>query len=439
MLSGLVAFAVSPEPTSAAHELWLLPTLPGWLVLFRIYRLYEGDVKRISRSWLDDLPPLFHALVVGTLGLWVYYHLIGMNGLTASQALLFGLCCLVTVGVLRWVARRLTMSLYGPERVLLIGDTPLAKPLLRKLEMHPEYGLDPVGLVPYEESRPSVPLPVVGTLPDLHLETLVTRYGVERAIIAATELEDDAMLRVLHECGRLGVKASVLPGYVDALGPSLEVDDIEGVTVLGLNPLVLPRTSRLLKRAMDLLGAGLGLLVLSPLLAIAAIAIKLDSRGPVLFRQQRIGRRGRRFTLIKFRTMVRDAEGRTGELWGKSEDRHWLKVESDPRITRVGRLLRLASLDELPQLWSVLRGDMGLVGPRPLIASEDRQIEGWARTRLDLAPGITGLWQVLGRTSIPFEEMLKLDTVYVTNWSLWLDIKLLMKTVPAVLSGRGVN
>ena len=253
------------------------------------------------------------------------------------------------------------------------------------------------------------------------------------------EVEDRVVLELLQETAPLGIKVSILPEYVDAMGPSVQVDNIEGVTVLGLPPLAIPRSSRIMKRTMDVVGASLGLLLFAPVMAIAAVAIKLDSRGPVLFRQPRIGKNARLFQLNKFRTMVADAEERHDELRALSEDRNWLKLDHDPRVTRVGRLLRLTSVDELPQLWNVLRGDMSLVGPRPLIASEDERIRGYARMRQHLAPGMTGLWQVLGRTTIPFEEMVKLDFVYVSNWSLWTDIRLLLRTIPAVVSRRGVN
>jgi lipopolysaccharide/colanic/teichoic acid biosynthesis glycosyltransferase len=176
-----------------------------------------------------------------------------------------------------------------------------------------------------------------------------------------------------------------------------------------------------------------------PFMGVLAIAIKLDSRGPVFFAQERIGKEGRRFKLLKLRTMVGDAEARRAELLAHSKDPGWLHLEHDPRITRVGRFLRLTSLDEMPQLWNVIKGDMSLVGPRPLIAEEDRMVDGWARGRLDLTPGITGLWQVLGRTSIPFEEMVKLDYLYVTNWSLWGDIRLILRTLPVVLKRDGAN
>jgi lipopolysaccharide/colanic/teichoic acid biosynthesis glycosyltransferase len=235
------------------------------------------------------------------------------------------------------------------------------------------------------------------------------------------------------------VKVSYLPQVFEGLGPSTEVDHIEGVTVLGLNPPVMTRSSRAIKRGMDLVGAAFLLVVLAPAMLAIAVAVKLDSAGPVLFRQQRIGRSGRRFQLVKFRTMVVDAEKMQSELLARSQDPHWLLLDRDPRVTRLGSWLRRTSLDELPQLFNVLKGEMSLVGPRPIIESEDRQLEGWRRNRVDLTPGLTGMWQVLGRTSIPFEEMIKLDYLYVTNWSLWTDVRLILLTGSAVRTRRGAN
>jgi lipopolysaccharide/colanic/teichoic acid biosynthesis glycosyltransferase len=223
------------------------------------------------------------------------------------------------------------------------------------------------------------------------------------------------------------------------MGSAVEIDDVEGITLLGLNPPWLPRSSRVVKRMMDLLIASVMLIVLSPLLIILAIAVKLDSRGPVFFTQERVGKGGRRLRVIKFRTMTADAEHRRAELLAQSTDPNWLKLDHDPRITRLGRPMRLLSLDEIPQLWNVLRGEMSMVGPRPLIPSEDELVKGWLRGRLDLTPGLTGYWQVLGRTRIPFEEMVKLDYLYVTTWSLWQDIRLMLRTLPVVLGRHGAN
>jgi lipopolysaccharide/colanic/teichoic acid biosynthesis glycosyltransferase len=209
--------------------------------------------------------------------------------------------------------------------------------------------------------------------------------------------------------------------------------------VIGLNLPSLAWSSQLFKRVMDVVGATMLLLATLPIWVGVAIAIKLDSPGPVFFRQIRIGRGSKPFPIAKFRTMVADAEARRAALLESSRQAGWLDLEHDPRITRVGQFLRLTSLDELPQLLAVLRGDMSLVGPRPLIAQDDQNVSGWARGRLDLTPGLTGVWQVLGRTHIPFEQMVMIDYLYVANWSLWTDVKLLLRTIPAVLRRDGAN
>ncbi len=412
--------------------------LPAWLVLFRLYGLYERDVKRVSLSLLDDLPALFHACLVGTLVLWAWLHLLDVGGLSFAGAAGFGLAALVSVSGSRLAARRAFLRLKGPARVLLVGESPLSGILVRKMRDHRRYGLDPVGEVTLSHAS-GAPIPDLGRLGEVDLRELASRHRIDRVLVASPDVPDRLMMDLVSACGTASVKVSILPRHVDALGPSLEVDDIEGLTMLGLNPLVLPRTSRMLKRALDVGGATLGLLLLAPLLLAGALAVKLDTPGPVLFRQRRIGRGGRAFTLIKLRTMIVGAEERAAGLRAASADPDWLKLERDPRITRSGRFLRRSSLDELPQLWNVLRGEMSLVGPRPLIDLEDEQVRGWARTRLDLAPGVTGMWQVLGRTDIPFREMLQLDCLYVTNWSLWLDVKLIARTIPAVFTRRGTN
>jgi exopolysaccharide biosynthesis polyprenyl glycosylphosphotransferase len=264
-------------------------------------------------------------------------------------------------------------------------------------------------------------------------------HDIDRLLVSRTDVDEEALLGLLRVARQLHLKLSILPHFMDVLGPGVEVDDVEGVTVLGLNPPLLSRSSRFLKRSLDV-GVSAGMLVTAlPLMALVALAIRIDSKGPAFFRQRRIGKGAQCFNLLKFRTMVCDAERLTAELLSESRDPNWLKLENDPRVTRVGRFLRKSSLDELPQLWNVLKGEMSLVGPRPLIESEDRLIGGWARSRLDLTPGMTGWWQVLGRSNIPFDEMVKLDYLYVTGWSLWTDVRLMVRTLPAVLKRRGAN
>jgi lipopolysaccharide/colanic/teichoic acid biosynthesis glycosyltransferase len=194
-----------------------------------------------------------------------------------------------------------------------------------------------------------------------------------------------------------------------------------------------------LKRALDLLGASLGLLALAPLMIALAVAIRLDSRGPVLFRQVRVGRHGRRFRMLKFRTMIPEADALKDALRHRNEACGGLfKIARDPRVTRLGGFLRRSALDELPQLLNIIKGEMSLVGPRPLVVEEDERIEGWCRRRLELMPGMTGPWQILGPTRVSLGEMVAIDYLYIADWSLWKDIKILLLTVPHVLGRRGL-
>jgi exopolysaccharide biosynthesis polyprenyl glycosylphosphotransferase len=415
-------------------------TLPAWVVLFKMYGLYERDAKRLSHSTLDDLPSLFHGLLLGCLLMWCWFVLVAPAKLVFTAILVFAGLAVVLVIAGRALTRAGFLRLVSPERVLLIGTGQSSGALIEKMRAKASLRLEPIGMVTCRKDvGEALGLPRLGCLEDVDLPSLMEKQRVGRVVVADAEVEGSRLLDVLRDCKTVSVKVSLLPATFSALGPSVEVDDLQGVTVLGINPSVLSRSSRLAKRALDLLGVGVLSVVAIPVLALLAIAIKLDSRGPVFFRQERIGRGGHRFKLLKLRTMVVDAEAQRAELLAQSKDPGWLHLEHDPRITRVGRVLRLASLDELPQLWNVLRGGMSLVGPRPLVAEEDRMVDGWARGRLDLTPGITGLWQVLGRTSIPFEEMVKLDYLYVTNWSLWGDIRLILRTLPVVLRRDGAN
>jgi exopolysaccharide biosynthesis polyprenyl glycosylphosphotransferase len=434
LLGVIAALAVamlvaSDEPVEFA---WGLALLPVWIVVFKAYGLYDRDLKRISHRTLDDLPWIFHAVLIGSLLLLAYYRLLNANGVELRHIASFGVIALITISVARALARRVAVSALAPEPVVLMGDAPELASLASKLETCNQYGVQPIGPVSLTSSPE-------GPTVNGELDEAVERDGAERIVVAREDFEEDALFDLVCRAREHGVKVSVLPQLFDALGPSVEVDDVEGMTVLGVNPPVLPRSSRFLKRTTDIVGALTVLVLAAPLFAVIALAVKLDSRGPVFFRQERIGLWGRRFQLAKFRTMVVDAEDRRDELLAESKDPGWLLLDHDPRITRVGRFLRHWSLDELPQLWNVLKGAMTLVGPRPLIDSEDRQLDGWRRSRIDLVPGLTGLWQVLGRTSLPFEEMIRLDYLYVTNWSLWSDVRLMLRTVPAVVLRRGAN
>ena len=439
ILVALLAASQASSRSSVADFLLVgALTLPLWAIIFRVYGLYHRDVTRVSHSSVDDVPWLFHALLLGSLMLWATYKLaLPDDQLVLAEVLAFSTTAMGSVLVLRAVSRRLVKRRLGSERTLLIGDDAVIGPLVRKIRSHPEYGLEPVGRLGSRARASGDALPDLGGLGDF--EATVSAHNVERVIVSHSGLDEARLLDLLRLARELSLKISLLPQTFDVMGPSVEIDDVEGVTLFGMNPPVLSRSSRTLKRSMDLAGALIGLVVLAPLFAAIALAIKLDSKGPVLYRQRRVGRAGKHFEVLKFRSMVVGAEARVAELMSESRDEYWLNLDEDPRITRVGGFLRYTSLDEIPQLWNVVRGEMSLVGPRPLQESENSLIDGWGRSRMDLMPGITGLWQVLGRTNIPFEEMVKLDYLYVTNWSLWRDVRLLLKTLPVVLTRRGAN
>jgi exopolysaccharide biosynthesis polyprenyl glycosylphosphotransferase len=271
------------------------------------------------------------------------------------------------------------------------------------------------------------------------LSKLVHQLDVHRVIIIPGEADNETLVDAISRAKASGVKVSILPRLFEVVGSSVEFDDIEGVTVLGVRRFGLSRSSAAVKRGMDTVGAAIGLVLLFPLVTAIAIAIKLDSRGPVFYRQWRIGRDGRPFRMLKFRSMVRDADELKDDLAEHNVAGGGLfKVVDDPRVTRVGRILRKFSLDELPQLANVLRGEMSLVGPRPLVPDEDHHVDGRFRGRLRLVPGMTGPWQILGPTRVPLTEMVGIDYLYGANWSMWLDIKILLRTLGHVLSRKGV-
>jgi lipopolysaccharide/colanic/teichoic acid biosynthesis glycosyltransferase len=262
---------------------------------------------------------------------------------------------------------------------------------------------------------------------------------VDRIVVDTHGSTPDSMLEIFRAAKDVGVRVSVLPAVLGAVGPTVYFDDVYGVSLYSVPALGLRRDQILAKRAFDLTGSTIALLVLAPIFIPIALAIRLDSRGPVFFRQTRVGRDGRPIRILKFRTMVTDAEARKADLRERNEAGGGLfKIEHDPRLTRVGRLLRSTSIDELPQLINVLLGDMSLVGPRPLILDEDCRIRSWDRRRLLLTPGMTGHWQILGSARVPLHEMVKIDYRYVASWSLWGDVKILLRTVPYMLARRGM-
>jgi exopolysaccharide biosynthesis polyprenyl glycosylphosphotransferase len=412
--------------------------LPMWVVLGRLYGLYAGGEERADHSSVDDFFGVFNMLTVGAWLFFALAYVLEFANPSFPKLGLFWLLAIVLVVCGRTLARSLVRRADAYiQNTVVVGAGHVGQRVARKLLQHPEYGVNIIGFV---DEHPRVlgqgleELSVIGST--AQLPELVEELAVERVIVAFSAAPYAETVRLIRTLGELGVQVDVVPRLFDVLGPHMRVHAAEGLPLLGLTPMRLSRSSLFLKRALDVLVASVALLLLAPLLAVVAIAIKLDSPGPVFFRQVRMGRNGATFTILKLRTMTADADARKGEVAHLNKhlmgDPRMFKVSHDPRVTRLGAFLRRYSLDELPQFVNVLRGEMSLVGPRPLILDEHRHLDDWARKRLDLKPGITGLWQVLGRDDIPFEEMVGLDYRYVSNWSLANDFKLILKTVPAM-------
>lgn len=416
-------------------RLEVLAFVPLVVLVAKVQGLYDRDALLLNKTTLDEAPKLFQAATLYTLLIAVAQTRLVDGQLSPTQ--LIGLWMIVFIVAVagRWVAREIACQLVEMERILVIGGPAETARVADKLREHPRVNAMVVGRIALDPRDPEQG--TVGTM--AQLQEVVDDLGVHRAIVAPGDASSDRTLEGIRAAKAVGVQVSVLPRLLEVVGSSVEFDQLYGVSVLGIRRFGLTTSSQAIKRGMDEIAAFAGLILLSPLFALIAVAIKRTSPGPVFFRQQRVGKDGELFEVLKFRTMVDGAEARRDDLLHRNEAADgFFKISDDPRITGVGRLLRRTSLDELPQLINVWRGEMSLVGPRPLIPEEDRRIEGRHRRRLHLKPGMTGQWQVFGSSKIPLREMVTIDYLYVANWSLWGDIKILCRTVLYMLARRGL-
>ena len=428
---------------AVTETILLVASIPAWIVVAKLYGLYEKDEERTDHSTTDDVAGVFHVITVCTWLFWAGTYLTGIAHPTAPKLVVFWATAIPLVCVGRAVARSLSRrNLAYLQNTVIVGAGEVGQLIAHKLMQHPEYGINLVGFVddqPKERREDLEHLALLGGIE--RLPTVVRLLDVERVIIAFSNDRREDVLDLVRELNELNVQVDIVPRFFDVVSPGVDLHSVEGLPLISLRAPRLSRSSSFLKRGLDLVLAGTGLLVLAPLFTVVALAIKFDSPGSVFFRQVRMGARGQSFAIYKFRTMIADAESRKAEVARLNKhaqnggDARMFKIDGDPRVTRVGRVLRRLSIDELPQLWNVLQGEMSLVGPRPLILEEDAHVTDWAERRLDLKPGITGIWQVLGRDGIPFEEMVKFDYVYVTSWSVAGDLLLLLRTIPILLRG----
>jgi exopolysaccharide biosynthesis polyprenyl glycosylphosphotransferase len=409
------------------------------LVIAKIFGLYDRDEALLHKTTLDEAPQLFQVATLGAMLAWLAGDfVVAGHTLNRHQALLLWSMLLLLLIIVRSMARALVLRVVPAERCLFIGDQGSAQTIRSKLSGHSGVKAEMVAHLQLDDAHA---WSAEGFSPQrlAEIHTLAGTLDVHRAIVAPGSVDGGEMLNLVRTLKAVGVRVSVLPRLLEVVGSSVEFDDLHGVMIMGVKRFELTRSSAAVKRVFDIIGASFGLLAISPLMIASAIAIKLDSRGPVFFRQPRVGRHGQHFSMLKFRTMVKDADSMKETLRDRNEAQDGLfKIAEDPRITRVGKFLRKSALDELPQFLNIIKGDMSLVGPRPLVIDEDECIEGWHRRRLELKPGMTGPWQILGPARVPLREMGAIDYLYVANWSLWGDVKIMLRTVPHVLGRRGL-
>ncbi|MGH9320212.1 MAG: sugar transferase [Vicinamibacteria bacterium] len=450
VLSFFVAQVLTRSPASTDHigvlseYALLLVVIPVWILAAKLYGLYDRDEEHTDHSTVYEFTGVLYLV---TIGVWLAQVVTWTTEAARPplpKLLVFWMFAVGFIVIGRALARaychRQTAYL---QNAVIVGGGDVGQLVARKILNHPEYGINIVGFVDDQPRPRRTDLDSLALLGDLdELAEVIDLLDVERVIIAFSNDPHEEILNVVRSLKDRDIQIDIVPRFFEVVGANVGIHMVEGLPLVGLPPLRLSRSSRLLKRSMDLALSALGALVLAPILLVIAVVIRLDSPGPVLFRQERVGARDAKFRIFKFRTMAVDADERKHEVTHlnmhavNGGDPRMFKIPDDPRITRVGKILRRYSLDELPQLLNVIRGEMSLVGPRPLIPDEDRWVKEWARKRLNLKPGVTGLWQTLGASDIPFEEMTKLDYLYVTNWTLWGDVQLIFRTIPSLCRTR---
>jgi exopolysaccharide biosynthesis polyprenyl glycosylphosphotransferase len=436
LVATLFVLTATTSTTDVGALFWALLFSPIWVLVVKLHGLYDNDHRRIRHSTLDELPSLVSASVLGTLALDGLLAISPVGPLSPASAIALGLGTLTGSFILRGVLRFLWHRLTGLAFGLVIGAPAAVDMVARRVSTHPETRLSLVGYLSTDEDEEASELPRLGSPADI--PSVAREYAIERVVVTELEMSEPAAERLIEECKAAGLALTFLPQHYGLLGPGIELNRLAELPVLDFRFSDPPRSTVAMKRAMDVVVSGTLLVALSPLLALIALAILLDTGTPVFFRQRRAGKDGEPFTMLKFRTMVADAEQRLGELVDLAKlDQPAFKIPDDPRVTRSGRVLRRTSLDELPQLFNVLRGDMSLVGPRPEEESVVALYDERQRGRLAIKPGLTGPMQVYGRSDLTFEERLAMERDYLDNLSLLTDLQILARTPRAIIRGDG--
>jgi exopolysaccharide biosynthesis polyprenyl glycosylphosphotransferase len=437
LLAALCVATAATRTTDIGTLFWAVIFSPAWILVVKLHGLYDNDHRRIRHSTLDELPSLISASALGTITLDGLLAISPVGPLSPKSAILVGIAAFLGCFVSRAALRFLWHRFAGVAIGIVVGPASAVDLVARRISTHPEARLRLVGyLSPEPERDARASLPRLGSIDEI--SRLAPEQGVERVVVTEQGMSARDAEHLIEECKAAGLGLSLLPRHYGLLGPGVELNRLAELPVLDFRFADPPRSTLAMKRMLDLGVSGLLLALLSPLLVAIAALILLDSGRPVFFRQRRAGKDGRPFTMLKFRTMVADAEQRLSELVDLEKlDEPSFKIRDDPRITRAGGLLRRTSLDELPQLINVLRGDMSLVGPRPEEEAVVALYDSRQRVRLAVKPGLTGPMQVYGRGDLTFEERLAMERDYLDNLSVAGDLAILLRTPRAIVRGEG--
>jgi len=421
---------------------FLIIAVPVWLLALRVFGIYKSIRTRNLLSITLDMikAAAFAMLISGTLTFLLKIEYI--------SRLLFAIFVLVNFFLLMAEKWLFVLSVgyirkrgYNYRQLLIVGTGDRAQNFIGMVEKHPEWGFRIAGLVSDDKKdigRSLSEYEIIGALEDI--QDILHKRAIDEVIFLIPRAWLDKVQQSIAICELEGVKTSFALDFFDLKIAHSVQTELEGIPFISFETTLGREEQLFIKRMTDIAFSAAAIILLFPVFLIAAILIKLTSEGPALFKQKRLGRNGRRFTLYKFRSMYHDAQERFTELERLNESSGPVfKIKNDPRITPLGRVLRRFSVDELSQLFNVLMGHMSIVGPRPPLPDEVKEYEPWQRRRLSMRPGLTCLWQVNGRNKIKFDEWMKLDLQYIDNWSLWLDFKIFLKTIPVVVLGIGAQ
>jgi len=441
---GLQWFAAVDEAYFVPYTSFIPISLALTVLLLSIYKTTGVYNQPRGASWFDEVYRILTGTAVGII-LMVFVIVFFFRPLFYSRLVFFyaGMLITILLGISRLVKRmvrnELRMRGLGVDRLLIVGAGEVGRTVMRNVVAHPALGYHVVGFVDDDPDKGKTNIGRFEALGSTtNLPRMVKELAIDEVIITLPWMYHRKIVSIIAQCEREQVKVRIVPDIFQMTLSHLDVEDLGGIPMIGVRDISISGSQLLIKRTMDVVISLAGLILLFPFFILIALAIRIDSPGPAVFRQIRVGKNERLFACYKFRSMRQGAEAEQEKLQDQNEAHGvFFKIREDPRITRVGRFLRRTSIDELPQLFNVLMGHMSVVGPRPATPSEVQRYQPWHKRRLEVAPGITGMWQVSGRSQLTFDEMVLLDLYYIENWSPLLDMQIMLRTIPKVLLGEG--